>query len=122
MFKSCLVNLSLILLFAPITCLQSSQPLQIKFARPFILQTGEQAKTRDGKLRIRLKGVGRKISESGEAEYIELQIRLDSSEQFIKISERGNRLRTIGKYAIELINAESFGRAHCELRISRRVY
>ena len=92
----------------------------IKLDEPFILQTGETAEVENTKLKINLKGVGRTISESGEVEYAELKIRLNKSEQTLQISEKGNRKKVIGGYVIKLINAESFGKTNCELKISRK--
>ena len=72
------------------------------------------------KRKIQLKGIGRTISESGETEYAELKVWLNKSERTITISERGNASKNVGRYIIKLINAESFGKRHCRLKISRR--
>jgi len=109
------IHLSLIsVLFAgQMNCLAFSQNKKIKLGESFVLQTGETAETENGKLKISLKGVGRTISESGEVEYAELQIRLNKTEQTITISERGDAKKIVGDYVIKLVNAESFGKTNC---------
>ncbi len=112
--------LALTLLVGQADCFMSAQNRKVKLDETFTLQPDELIETEDAKLKIRLKGVGRTISESGESEYVELQVRLNKSERLIVISERSNGTETIGDYVIKLVNAESFGKAHCQLKISRR--
>lgn len=97
-----------------------AQNKKVKLGETFILNPDETAETEDGKLKVRLKGVGRTISESGETEYAEFQVWLNKQEQNITISERGNSRKTVGNFVIELINAESFGKTNCELKISHK--
>ena len=47
---------------------------KVKFNEAFTLRPDERVRSDDGKLRVRLKGVGRTISEGGEVEYVELQV------------------------------------------------
>lgn len=98
----------------------SSQIRKVNLNENFRIQPGETVQAENGKLKIRLKGVGRTISESGETEYVELQIQLNKSEQIVVISERGNPAKAVGSYVIKLINAESFGKTSCELKIFRK--
>lgn len=98
----------------------SAQTRKVKLNETFILQTNETVQTEDGKLTIRLKGVGRTISESGETEYAEFQVWLNKKEQNITISESGDSKKTVGNFVIELVNADSFGKKNCELKITRR--
>lgn len=120
--RNLLIYLSLIsvCLVGQINSFAFIQNKKIKFDESFILQTGETAETENTKLKINLKSVGRTISQSGEVEYVELKIRLNNSEQFLQISEKGNRKKVIGNYVIKLINAESFGKTNCELKVSRK--
>lgn len=122
MIKNYLISLWLVLtLFAAHTnCLPFEQNRKIKLNETFTMKSGETVETGDGKLKVRLKGVGRTISESGEVEYIELQVWSSKSEQSITISERTNGTKTVGNFVIKLVNAESFGKAHCQLKISRK--
>lgn len=121
-YRNLLIYLSLIsvLLAGQMNSLAFIQNKKIKLDEVFILQPGETAEIENTKLKITLKSVGRTISESGEAEYAELKIWLNKSEQTLHISEKGNRKKVIGDYVIELINAESFGKTNCELEISRK--
>lgn len=113
--------LVLLLLFGQANCFVFAQTRKVKLGETFTLQTGETAETEGAKLKVRLSGVGREISESGEVEYVELQVRLNKSERLIVISERKNRAAVVGNFIIKLVNAESFGEAHCRLKISRKV-
>lgn len=97
-----------------------AQSRRIKLDEIFVLQSGESAETGDAKLKIRLSTVGREISESGEVEYIELQVRFNKSERLLTISERKNRTAIVGNFTIRLVNAESFGKTHCQLKVSRK--
>lgn len=97
-----------------------AQSLKVKFDEVFMLRTGETAETKDSRLRIRLLSIGRSIAESGEVEYVELQVKTRRSERNIVISEKGNRERKVGIYTIELVNAESFGDTNCRLKVSRK--
>lgn len=97
-----------------------AQTRQVKFDETFTLRPGETVETLNAKLKVRLSGVGRAISESGEVEYAELQVRFNKSERLITISERKKRTATVGNFVIELVNAESFGKASCRLKISRK--
>lgn len=97
-----------------------AQSLKIKFNEVFTLRKGETAETKDSRLRIRLLSIGRSIAESGEVEYVELQVRTQRSERNIVISEKGNSARKVGIYTIELVNAESFGDTNCRLKVSRK--
>lgn len=81
--------LILILLIGQANCAAFTQTKKVKFGKAFTLKTNEAVETEDGKLKVRSKGAGRTISESGEVEYVELQVWLNKSEQTIKISERG---------------------------------
>lgn len=93
---------------------------KIKFDEVFTLRKGETAETEDAQLKIRLLSVGRSIAESGEIEYVELQVETRRSERNIVISEKGNRARKVGIYTIELVDAESFGDTNCRLKVSRK--
>lgn len=99
-------------------CFISAQNRKIKFRETFALQPDETAETEDAKLRVRLKGVGRTISEGGEVEYVELLVNWNKSERLIVISERTKGTAVVGNYLIKLIDAESFGKAHCQMQIS----
>ena len=116
-----IMQLFLILsLFAgQMNCSAFAQNRTVKFDESFVMRPKETVVTEDKQVKITMNGVGRKISESGEVEYVELEINLNNSSQTLIISERENRSKSVGKYIIELINAESFGKAHCELKISR---
>lgn len=122
MCENILINLWLVItLFAgQINCAMFMQSKMVKFDEAFVLQPKETAETEDGKLKVTLKGVGRTISESGETEYAELKILLNKQEQNITISERGNSKKAVGRFTIELLNAESFGKTNCELKITRK--
>ena len=121
MSKLFLVQLFLILsLFAgQMDCSVFAQNRTVKFDESFKMRSKETVVSEDKQLKITLSGVKRKISESGEVEYVELEINLNKSSQTLIINERRNRSASVGKYIIELINAESFGETYCELRISR---
>ncbi|HQU82484.1 MAG TPA: hypothetical protein PKY59_05140 [Pyrinomonadaceae bacterium] len=93
---------------------------KVKFDEVFTLRKGETAETEDAQLKIRLLSVGRSIAESGEIEYVELQVKTRRSERNIVISEKGNRERKVGIYTIELVDAESFGDTNCRLKVSRK--
>ena len=98
-----------------------SQNKKVKFSEIFTLKPDETAETEDEKLKVKLKSVGRTISESGETEYAELEIRLNNSERKLQISERRKKNSVkAGNYIIKLINAESFGNVNCELQITHR--
>lgn len=113
------LSLLLILLTGHLNCALFAQAGKVKFGETFTLKPDEAAETEDGKLKVELKGVGRTISESGETEYVELKVWFNKSEQTIIISERGKASENVGDYIIKLVNAESFGKAHCQLKISR---
>ena len=116
-----LITISIILsAFFGQACSVFTQNRQVKFNEAFNLKPKETVKTEDKKLEITLKGVGRTISESGEAEYAELQIKVNNKTQELTINERENSTATVGNYIIKLINAESFGQTHCQLEISRK--
>ena len=101
-------------------CLPFEQTGKIELNKIFTLQSGETVETKDGKLRVKLKSVGRTISESGETEYIELTVWVGKSERIITLDERGGASKIVGNYFIKLINAESFGKTHCQLKILRK--
>lgn len=113
-------GLSLVLLvFAgQLNCSVFEQSKRVKSGEDFTLYPDETALTEDKKLKISLKGVGRKISESGETEYAEFTTVFNGSKQTFIINERGAMEKIIGGYIIKLINAESFGNQHCVLKIS----
>lgn len=111
--------LVLALLVSQANCFVLAQTRKIKLDEIFTLRSGETAETSDAKLKIRL-SVGRLIAESGEVEYVELQIRTHGKEQKIVISEKGKRTKNVGGYIISLVNAESFGEANCRLKVSRK--
>ncbi len=122
--KNFLIHLWLILtlIVGQANCFMLAQNRKVKFGETFTLQLDEMVETEDAKLKIRLKDVGREISASDEVEYVELQVRLNKSEQLIVIRERTEGTKTVGDFVIELINAESFGDNHyCQLKISRKV-
>lgn len=112
--------LVLLLIIGQANYLVHAQTGKIKLNEIFTLQRDESAETEDAKLRISLLSVGRTISESGEVEYVKLQVRLNKSERLITISEGGNRTAIAGNFVIKLINAESFGKTNCRLKISRK--
>ena len=112
--------LVLALFISQMYCSIFGQTGKVKFDEAFTLRSGETVETEDAKLSIRLKGVGRTISESGEVEYVELQVTLNKSERRINISESKNQTAVIGNFIIKLINADSFGEANCELKVSRK--
>jgi len=112
--------LILILLLGQANCAAFAQTKKVKFGETFTLKTNEAVETEDGKLKVQSKGAGRTISESGEFEYVELQVWFNKSEQRIEISERGAGTKTVGDYVIELVDAESFGETNCQLKISRK--
>ena len=112
--------LVLLLLIGQANCLVFAQTRKVKFEETFTLRRDETAETENAKLKIRLSGIGREISESGEVEYVELQVRLSKSERLITIRERKNRTAVIGNFIIKLVNAESFGETNCQLKISRK--
>ena len=112
--------LVLLLLIGQANCLVFAQTRKVKFEETFTLRRDETAETEDAKLKVRLSGIGREISESGEVEYVKLQVRLNKSERLITISERKNRTAIVGNFIIKLVNAESFGETNGQLKISRK--
>ncbi len=105
--------------FAQASCSAFAQNRKIKLNETFTLQPGEAAETEDARLKVQLKEVGREISESGEVEYVKLQIRFEKSEQSLVIREENSAAKVVGDFLIELIDAESFGKTNCRLKISR---
>ena len=109
------------LLFGQANCSAFAQKTEkIKLNETFTLQTGEKVETEDARLKVQLKEVGRNISEGGEVEYVRLFVRTEKSARTITVSEKENSKIEIGDFIIELINAESFGKTNCELKISRK--
>ena len=121
--KLLLVPLALLLvglLFGQTNCSTVVRIRKIKLNETFTLQPGETVETEDSRLKVRLKEVGRSISESGEVEYVELQIRFEKSEQSLIIREGDSAAAIVGDFLFELINADSFGKTNCRLKISRK--
>lgn len=80
--KNYLISLWFILtlLAGQANCALIAQNRKVKFNEIFTLQPDEIVETEDGKLKVRLKTVGRTISESGEVEYVELQVQWSNTQ------------------------------------------
>lgn len=57
----------LMLLIGNASCSAFAQTREVRFDETFTLRPDETVKTKDGKLKVRLKGVGRTISEAARS-------------------------------------------------------
>ena len=108
------------LLFGQANCSTFAQTGKIKLNETFTMQPEETVETEDARLKVRLIEIGREIAESGEVEYVKLQVRFEKSEQSLTMREGNPNAQAVGDFLIELIDADSFGKAGCQLKISRK--
>lgn len=96
-----------------------AQNRKVKLGEIFTLYSGESAETEDAKLKILSASVGRTISEDGEAVFVKVRANLNKSERLLTFG-RGEQTAVVGNFIIHIIDAESFGKTYCRLKISRK--
>jgi hypothetical protein len=110
------------LLIGSANCMSFLRDKKVRFGETFTLKRNETAMSKDGKLKVKLNGVGRTISESGEFVYVQLQVNLNTTKRKITFSKTGKKgAVTVGDYIIQLVSAESFGETYCKLKILRKI-